>query len=151
MLLLPFHSSQSLSPHSKLDCLETRLPTSILLHFTVSFWRGIRTNKPERYLSLFVCLLQWEQKAVSTAVDEKAGYQPSSLFPFAFHKGKIIFPPLFPLLQKQQAIKDRGHCGFYWLMVWWFFWGPFVIFMCFKALALQDSGFRNLVFKTLPL
>ena len=138
VFILPFHSSLSLRPHSKLECLETKLPTSIPLHFTVSFWHGIKTNQPERYLSLFICLFppllsakeQWEQKALSTAVDEKAGYQPSpSLLPFAFHKGNIIFPSLFHSFRNKKQTRI-GATGFHWLMVWWVFLGELLSSSC---------------------
>lgn len=110
-----------------------------------------------RYLSLFTCLFppllgakeEWEQKAVSTAVDEKTGYQPSpSLFLFAFCKGNIFFPSLFHSFINNKQTRIVA-IGFYWMIVWGALgWGAtFVIFLHFKAPALQGSVFRHLVFK----
>lgn len=117
-----------------------------------------QTNLREIYLFSFVCLFsplqsakeQWEQEAVNTIVGEKAGYQlPSpSLFQSAFHKGNIIFLLLFHAFRNNKHTRI-GAAGFYWLMVWcfFFFFETFVIFLCFKVLSLQDSTCRNLVLK----
>lgn len=125
-LILPCLSSLSLSPHSKPECLGTRLPISILLHFAVPFWHQ---GKPTWVILVSFGLLppllsvkeQWEQKALCTAVGEKAGYQPfPRLFPFALYKGNLIFPSLFHSFRNNKETRI-GATGLYLLMVWWGF------------------------------